>query len=396
MGGKGTEGWHLATRLVRGGTKRSQFDETSEGLFLTSGYVYDSAAQAEGSFTGDNDHLVYSRYGNPTVGMFEERMKLLDGAAFAFATASGMAAVFSALMSQLRQGDRVVASRALFGACHFVIAELLPRWGIATEFVDGTDLAEWERALAEPTQVVLLETPSNPGLEIIDLKAVCDLVHKAGARVVVDNVFATPILQRPLEFGADIVAYSATKHIDGQGRVLGGMILTDDEDFYKQQLTPFVRNTGPAISPFNAWVLLKGLETLELRVHRQCDNALTVARFLEGRKGVTRVLYPGLESHPQRDLVLAQMDGRGGTVVTFEVEGGRNAAYRLLDGLELIDISNNLGDAKSIITHPYTTTHQKVGADEKARLGITEGLVRLSVGLEDVRDIEADLARVLD
>ena len=388
--------WDLrpATRLVRGGTNRSSFDETSEGLFLTSGYVYDNAAQAEGAFTGDNDHLIYSRYGNPTVTMLEERMALLEGARFAFASASGMASVFASLMSQLEAGDRVVASRALFGACHFIVSTLLPRWGIETEFVDGTDLDQWRAALAKPTKAVLLETPSNPCLEILDLKAVCDIAHEAGAKVIIDNVFATPLLQKPMEMGADIVVYSATKHIDGQGRVLGGVVLADDEAFFKDQLTPFLRNTGPAISPFNAWVLLKGLETLDLRVERQCANALAVARHLEGKGGITRVLYPELESHPQHELAMKQMTA-GGTVVAFELEGGKEAAFGLLDSLRLIDISNNLGDAKSLITHPYTTTHQKVAAEEKARLGITEGLVRLSVGLEDARDLTDDLDQAL-
>ncbi|MEO5336209.1 MAG: O-succinylhomoserine sulfhydrylase [Magnetospirillum sp. WYHS-4] len=387
--------WRQATRLVRGGTKRSNFDETSEALFLTSGYVYKSAEEAEATFKNEVVRYQYSRFANPTVGIFEERLAALEGAEICFATASGMAAVFAGLMGMLRQGDRVVASRALFGSCYFIVNELLPRYGIEREFVDGTDLAQWEAALARPTAAVLLETPSNPCLEIIDLKAVCDLANRAGARVIVDNVFATPVLQRPLEYGAHTVVYSTTKHIDGQGRCLGGAILTNDKELFASHLMPFLRNTGPAMSPFNAWVMLKGLETLELRLARHCDNAQTVARRLIGRRGVTRVLYPTLPGHPGHALAMAQMAGKGGSVLAFEVAGGKEGAFRFLNALDLVDISNNLGDAKSLATHPATTTHQRLSAEEKARLGITDGLVRLSVGLEDPQDLIEDIDQAL-
>jgi len=384
--------WRPATRLVRGGTKRSQFDETSEAIFMTSGYVYASAEEAERAFKGEVDRFVYSRYANPTVAMFEERLGLLEGARFCNATSSGMAAVFAALASQLKAGDRVVSSLALFGSCHYVIAELLPKFGIDTEFVDGADLGQWRAALATPAQAVFLETPSNPTLEVIDIKAVCDLAHTAGGRVVVDNVFATPVLQKPLALGADIVIYSATKHIDGQGRSMGGAILTDDREFAEELLKPFLRNTGPSLSPFNAWNLLKGLETIDLRVLKMCANALDIATFLEATDGVGRVLYPGLESHPQHALAMAQMDGLGSTIVSFEVPGGRDGAFKVLNGVSIIDISNNLGDAKSLITHPATTTHQRLSAEERAVMGISDGLIRLSVGLEDPQDIKEDLA----
>ncbi len=325
--------------------------------------------------------------------MFEERLRLIEGAESCRATATGMAAVFAALMCQLRAGDRLVASRALFGSCQFVVTELLPRYGIETTTVDGSDLDQWKRALAKKTRAVFLETPSNPALEIIDLAAVCDLAHGAGARVVVDNVFATPVLQRPLSLGADIVVYSATKHIDGQGRCMGGAIL-GPAAFCNDELTPFFRNTGPSMSPFNAWVLLKGLETLEMRIARHCDNARAVAEFLAGQKRVKRVLYPALASHPQHELAMRQMKA-GGSMVSFEVEGGKAAAFRVLNALRLIDISNNLGDAKSLMCHPATTTHQRIPAEERARMGISEGLVRLSVGLEDAEDMKADLAQAL-
>ena len=386
--------WRQATRLVRGGTVRSRFAETSEALFMTSGYVYASAAEAEGAFAVSDSRFVYSRFANPTVAMFEERLALLEEARFCRATASGMAAVFAALASQLRAGDRVVASRALFGSCHYVVSEQLPRYGIEFELVDGTDMDQWRTALSRPAAAVFLETPSNPTLEVIDLAAVCDLAHRAGARVVVDNVFATPILQKPLTLGADIVVYSATKYIDGQGRSLGGAILSDDAEFVENDLTPFLRHTGPTLSPFNAWVLLKGMETLELRVRRHCSNALSISRFLGGRTDVGRVCYPGLADHPQFDLVKSQL-GEGGGVVSFELPGGKDDAFRFIDFLRLIDISNNLGDSKSLITHPATTTHQRVGAAERDRMGISDGLVRLSVGLEDVEDLKEDLEQAL-
>lgn len=392
QGDKGTA-WRPQTLAVRGGMLRSEFGETSEALFLTSGYVYTCAEDAEAAFKGDLKRYMYSRFSNPTVAMFEERLRLIEGAEACRATATGMAAVFAALMSQLRAGDRVVASRALFGSCQFIITELLPRYGIETATVDGGDLDQWKKALAKKTRAVFLETPSNPALEIIDLAAVCEIAHAGGARVVVDNVFATPVLQRPLALGADIVVYSATKHIDGQGRCLGGAIL-GPASFCNDELTPFFRNTGPSMSPFNAWVLLKGLETLDMRIARHCDSAGDIAGFLTKQKGVARVLYPFLPTHPQHALAMRQMKA-GGSIVSFDVEGGKAAAFRVLNALKLIDISNNLGDAKSLICHPATTTHQRIPAAERARMGIGEGLVRLSVGLEDVEDLKADLAQAL-
>lgn len=390
---KPTRAWRPRTAMVRGGLSRTNFRETSEALFMTSGYVYDSAQEAEHSFDGTLDRMVYSRFKNPTIAMFEARLAEIEGAPACKATASGMAAVHAALLCQVRAGDRIVASKALFGSCHWIINELMPRYGIERVFVDGTDLKAWEEALSKPTALVFLETPSNPTLEIIDLPAVCDLAHKAGAKVVVDNVFATPILQSPLQLGADIVVYSATKHMDGQGRCLGGAVLGSAE-FCNDVLGPFLRNTGPALSPFNAWVLLKGLETLDLRIERHCANALKVARFLETRPEVEQVIYPGLESHPQHELAKRQMKGWG-NVVAIRLKGGKEAAYKLMDGVEIIDISNNLGDAKSLITHPWTTTHQRLTPEDKQAMGITEGLVRLSVGLEDGDDLVEDIARAL-
>ena len=381
------------TELVRGGLSRSPFDETSEAIYLTSGYVYGSAAEAAAAFRGDIDRYVYSRYANPTVGMFEERLRMLEGSEVCRATASGMAAVNAALVSQLKAGDRVVASRALFSSCQYIIGEILPRYGVEAEFVDGTDLTAWERALSRPANVVFLETPSNPTLEIVDLRAVSELAHAAGAVVVVDNVFATPVLQRPLELGADIVVYSTTKHVDGQGRCLGGAILCSQQ-FADDHLTNYLRHTGPAGSPFNAWVMLKGLETLDLRVERHCANALDLARFMEGLPGINKVIYPGLESHPQHELAMKQM-AKGGTLIAFEVEGAQERAFAVLDALRYVDISNNLGDAKSLATHPATTTHQRFSEEERAHLGITEGLIRLSVGLEDVEDLKEDMAQAL-
>ena len=396
MGGKKSDpaNWRQSTRLVRGGTERSAFGETSEGLFLTSGYVYESAEEAEQAFKGEKQRYMYSRYANPTVTMFEKRLALLEGAETCVSTATGMAAVFAALASQLKAGDRVVSSRALFGSCLYIIAEQLPKFGIETVLVDGIDLEEWKAALSTETQCVFLETPSNPVLEIIDIQAVSDLAHEAGAKIIVDNVFATPILQRPLELGADIVMYSPTKHIDGQGRTLGGPILTNDTDFIEHDLPPICRHTGPSLSPFNAWVMLKGLETLDIRVQRHCENAHAVAGFLSNRKEITRVNYPGNKDHPQHDLAMAQM-GDGGTMVSFDIDGGKEAAFRFLNALGLIDIANNLGDAKSLATHPATTTHQRLSPEERADLNITEGLVRLSVGLEDAEDIKEDLDRAL-
>ncbi len=381
------------TEAVRGGLERSRFHETSEAIYMNSGYVYESAEEAEAAFKGDINRYVYSRYANPTISMFEERLRLIEGAEACMATSSGMAAVFAALMALLKAGDRIVASRALFGSCHFIVNDILPRYGVESEFVDGADAAQWEAALSKPAQVVFLETPSNPALEVIDLTLVCDLAHKAGAHVVIDNVFATPLLQKPMELGADVVVYSATKHIDGQGRALGGAVL-GSEEFIGGELKTFLRHTGPSLSPFNAWVLLKGLETMSLRVDRMCDNALEIARFLEGHNSIKRVLYPHLDSHPQAELARKQMS-KGGSIVSFELAGGKDAAFRLMNGLEVIDISNNLGDAKSLLTHPATTTHQRLATEERERLGITDGLLRLSVGLEDIEDLKEDLARAL-
>ena len=378
-----------ATQLVHGGLERTPYGETSEAMFLTSGFVYDSAAQAERTFLGTETHYQYSRFGNPTVAALERRLAAIEGAEACRATATGMAAVHAALMSHLRAGDRVVASRALFGSCFWIVAELLGRYGISHQFVDGADLDAWRAALAQPTAMVLLESPSNPMLELVDLRRVATLAHDAGALVVVDNVFATPLRQRPLELGADIVVYSATKHMDGQGRVLGGAVL-GPQRWIEETLQPFIRNTGPAISPFNAWVLLKGLETMELRVAAAEANARRVADALAGRAHVNRVLYPGREDHPQYDLARAQMTG-GGTLVTFELAGGKDAAFRFLDALRLVAISNNLGDSRSLATHPATTTHMRIGPEARARLGIGDGVIRLSVGLEDARDIIDDL-----
>ena len=382
-----------ATLLVHGGTERTPYGETAEALFLTSGFVYDSAEQAEATFAGTVQHYQYSRFGNPTVTMLEQRLALLEGAEACRATATGMAAVHAAMLSHLKTGDRVVAARALFGSCHWIVSTLLPRYGIKAEFVDGADLAQWRAALATPANLVLLETPSNPMLEIVDLPAVAKLAHAAGALVVVDNVFATPLLQKPFELGADVVVYSCTKHIDGQGRVLGGAVL-GRQKWVTETLQPFLRNTGPALSAFNAWLLLKGLETLALRVDAGCRSAETVAAFLAARPEVARVWYPTRADHPQHALAMAQMTG-GGTVVTFELHGGKPAAFAAMNALRLVKVSNTLGDSKSLATHPATTTHMRIGADERAKLGITDGVIRLSVGLEDVRDITDDLAAAL-
>jgi len=382
-----------ATRLVHGGITRSQHGETAEALYLTSGYVYDSAEQAEGTFAGTVDHYQYSRFANPTISMLEERLCLIEGAEACRTTATGMAAVNAALLAHLKAGDRVVASRALFGSCHWIVSTLLPKFGIRTEFVDGSDLAQWRSALATPANLVLLETPSNPMLEIVDLEAVAALAHNAGAIVVVDNVFATPLLQQPLQLGADVVVYSCTKHIDGQGRVLGGAVLSNRK-WVNDVLQPFIRNTGPAMSPFTAWVLLKGLETLALRVDACCRAAASIADFLADQPGVTRVWYPSRADHPQRALAMRQMKA-GGTVVTFEVAGGKEAAFAVMNAFGLIAVSNNLGDSKSLATHPATTTHMRIGAEERAKLGITDGVIRVSIGLEDPDDLKDDLTQAL-
>jgi len=382
-----------ATLLVQGGLERSHHGETAEALYLTSGFVYDSAEQAEATFANQVVHYQYSRFGNPTVAMLERRLALIEGAEACRATATGMAAVHAAMLSHLKAGDRVVASRALFGSCHWIVSTLLPRYGITSEFVDGGDMDQWRRALSTPANLVLLESPSNPMLEIVDLQAVADLAHAAGAIVVVDNVFATPLLQKPLELGADVVVYSCTKHIDGQGRVLGGAVL-GRQKWVDEVLQPFIRNTGPSLSPFNAWLLLKGLETLSLRVRAGCEGAERVANFLAGQPGVARVWYPTRADHPQRELAMKQMTG-GGTLVTFEVRGGKAAAFAVMNAFRLIKVSNNLGDSKSLATHPATTTHLRIGAEERAKLGITDGVIRLSVGLEDPQDIIEDLEGAL-
>lgn len=386
--------WRPKTRQVRGGHERTAFGETAEGIFLTSGFVYESAEEAAAVFSGEAEGYVYTRYGNPTISTFEERLRLLDGAEACRATASGMAAVFAAVACDASAGDRIVASRALFGSTVAVLGRLLARWGIETTFVDGRDLESWERAMERSPKFVYLETPSNPMLELVDIAAVSELAHAAGARVIVDNVFATPVLQRPLELGADIVVYSTTKHLDGQGRTLGGAVLGTAE-FIDGPLQEFQRHTGPSISPFNAWVVAKSLETLDLRVREQSRSAAALAAFLDGAPGVSRVLYPTADGHPQADLARRQMEA-GGSMVSVEIDGGRAAAFRFMNRLRLFDISNNLGDAKSLSTHPATTTHSRLTPQERQAMGISDSLVRLSVGLEDLLDLEADLAGALE
>lgn len=388
-----TSKWRPQTRAVRSGQIRSNFDETSEALFLTSGYAYASAEEAEATFKGESNHYQYSRFGNPTVSMFENRLAALEGAEACRSTSTGMSAVFFALLALLKAGDRVVAARQLFGSCHYIVSDLLPKYGVQSELVDGGDLAQWEKALSKPTQAVLFKSPSNPMLDIVDVRAVCDLAHKAGAKVVLDNAFATPILQRPLEFGADVVVHSATKYIDGQGRTLGGAVLGSKE-FILDKLQPIIRNCGPSLSPFNAWVLVKGLETLGLRIERHCANARRVADTLAAHPAIGRVLYPGRPDHPQHKLAAKQMSDFGG-VVTFDLKAGKWAAFEMLNRLQIVDISNNLGDAKSLATHPATTTHMRIGAEERTKLGITDGTIRLSVGLEDAEDVIADLVQAL-
>ena len=385
--------WRKRTLSVRGGTLRSPFQETSEALFLTSGYAYEEAEEAEARFKGESPGYQYSRFGNPTVTMFEQRMALLEGAPVARATATGMAAVTSVFLSALRTGDHVVAAKAMFGSCLHVVEQILPRFGITHTLVDGTDPAAWEAAMRPNTRMLFLETPSNPTLSIVDLKAVAKIADAHGALVVVDNAFASPALQRPIEFGAHIVVHSSTKYIDGHGRALGGVILCS-QDFLDQHLQIFIRNTGPSISPFNAWLHLKSLETLDLRMKQHCENAQKVADFLSQQKKVTKVLYPFRPDHPQHNLARAQMEGGGG-IVAFEIEGGKAAAFRLANKLGLIDISNNLGDAKSLLTHPTTTTHNRLTEDARLAQGITPGLLRISVGLEDAEDICDDLAQAI-
>jgi len=381
------------TRLVHSGSLRSQFGETSEALFLTQGYVYDSSLTAERRFKNEEPGYQYSRFSNPTVTMFEQRMAALEGAEAARATATGMAAVTTAIMGQLRAGDHVVAAKALFGSCRYVVEEHCNRYGIASTLVDGTDLTQWKDAVRPNTKTFFLESPTNPTLEVLDIKAIAEIAHAAGATLVVDNVFATPVYQRPLELGADCVVYSATKHIDGQGRCLGGVVLAS-EKFIQDNIHQLIRQTGPSLSPFNAWVLLKGLETLSVRVARQTETAATVADALAKHPKVTRLLYPGRPDHPQAALVQKQMRA-GSTLVAFEVTGGKAGAFRFQDALKLVKISNNLGDAKSLITHPATTTHQRLTPAARAELGISDGLVRLSCGLEHHDDIVEDLVAAL-
>jgi O-succinylhomoserine sulfhydrylase len=382
------------TELVHAGGMRSPFGETSEALFLTQGFVYDTAEQCEARFKGEEPGYLYSRFSNPTVAMFERRMATFEGAEAARATATGMAAVTTSLVGQLRAGDHVVAAKALFGSCRWVVEEFLPRFGVPSTLVDGTDLDQWQKAVRPNTKAFFLESPTNPVLEVIDIAAVAKIAHSVGATLVVDNVFATPMWQSPLTLGADVVVYSATKHIDGQGRCLGGIILSS-EKFIQDNIHQFIRQTGPSMSPFNAWVLLKGLETLHLRVRRQTDTAAVVATALAGHPKITRLIYPGRPDHPQADIVRRQMRG-GSTLVAFEVAGGKAGTFRFLNALKLLRITNNLGDAKSLVTHPATTTHQRLTPQARAELGITDGIVRFSAGLEHPDDITADLMAALE
>ncbi|WP_164934751.1 O-succinylhomoserine sulfhydrylase [Bradyrhizobium zhanjiangense] len=382
------------TRLVHSGTLRSQYGETSEALFLTQGYVYNSAEECEARFKGEDPGFIYSRYSNPTIAMFERRMIELEGAEAARSAATGMAAVTTAILAPLKAGDHVVASRALFGSCLYVVQDLLPRYGIETTLVDGLDLDQWQRALKPNTKTFFLESPTNPTLDVLDIPGIAEIAHKGGARLVVDNVFATPIWQSPLALGADVVVYSATKHIDGQGRCLGGIILSS-EAFIAEHIHNFMRQTGPSISPFNAWVLLKGLETLGVRVRAQTDTAARIAEALASHPKISRLVYPGRADHPQAALVKKQMRG-GSTLVGFEVKGGKQAAFRVLNALKLAKISNNLGDAKSLVTHPATTTHQRLKPEDRAALGISEGFIRFSAGLEHADDLIEDLTAALE
>lgn len=390
-----SDSWNKRTKLVHGGARRSQYNEVSEAIFLTQGFVYDTAEQAEQRFieTGE-DEFIYARYGNPTVAMFEERIASLEGTEDAFATASGMAAVNGALVSALKAGDHVVAAKALFGSCLYILEDILVRFGVEVTLVDGTNLEEWKAAIREDTKMVFFESLSNPTLEVIDIKSVADLAHAVGALVVVDNVFSTPVFSRAVELGADVIVYSATKHIDGQGRALGGVILGTKE-FIRGTVEPYLKHTGAAMSPFTAWIMLKGLETIDLRVRAQAASALQVAEALQGHDKLSRVIYPGLADHAQNALAIAQMD-QGGTVLSLELKGGQEAAFKFLNALEIAVISNNLGDAKSIVTHPATTTHQRLPDAQKAELGITPGLIRFSVGLEDAGDLIKDALAALD
>ena len=383
------------TKMVHAGVRRSQYGEVSEGVFLTQGFVYDSAEQAEARFLeAGEDEFIYARYGNPTIAMFQDRIAALEGAEDAFATASGMAAVSGALCAMVNAGDHIVAARALFGSCLYVLEEVLSRFGVEVSFVDGTDLDQWRSAIRPSTKVVFFETVSNPTLEVIDIAAVSKLAHAAGAKVVVDNVFATPVFSKAFRQGADVVVYSATKHIDGQGRMLGGVILGTQE-FIRKTVEPYMKHTGGAMSPFTAWVMLKGLETIELRVRAQAQTAKAIADRLTGHEKLCRVIYPGHSSHPQHALTIAQME-QGGTVLAMDLEGGKKAAFEFLNSLEIAIISNNLGDAKSIVTHPATTTHQRLPEDQKKALGITDGLIRFSAGLEHPDDLIDDILQALE
>ena len=386
-----TDGWRPATRAIRGGTARSEWGETSEALFLTSGYAYDCAGDAAARFAGEQAGMTYSRLQNPTVEMLEQRIALIEGAEACRVQSSGMAAMTAAMLCQLSAGDHVVAGRAAFGSCRWLVDTLLPRFGIATTTIDGRDVDQWRGAIQPNTRVFFFETPANPTMDIVDLRAVCTLAREHNITSVVDNAFATPALQRPMEFGADVTAYSATKMMDGQGRVLAGAIC-GTEDFILNTLLPFTRNTGPVLSPFNAWVVLKGLETLDLRIRRQSENALTVGRFLEAR--VPRLLHPGLPSHPQHTLAMSQMD-MAGCIFAFGVDGGRRQAHGLLDALQIIDISNNIGDSRSLMTHPASTTHSGLTEEARAEMGIDEGMLRINIGLEDPQDLIDDLDQAL-
>ncbi|WP_299624036.1 O-succinylhomoserine sulfhydrylase [uncultured Tateyamaria sp.] len=391
-----SDNWKPRTRAVHGGTRRSQYGEVSEAIFLTQGFVYDSAEAAEARFNeAGPDEFIYARYGNPTVRMFEERMALLEGAEDAFATASGMAAVSGALAAMLKAGDRVVSARALFGSCLYVLEEILTRYGVEVEFVDGTDLAAWEAAITPGTRAVFFESLSNPTLEVVDIQSVSALAHKVGATVLVDNVFATPVFSNAIAQGADVVIYSTTKHVDGQGRALGGVIM-GTEEFIRKTVEPYMKHTGGSMSPFTAWVMLKGLETMELRVRAQAATAQKLAQVLHGHDALSRVIYPGHPSHAQNGLIQTQMGGKGGTVLSLDLKGGQAAAFAFLNALTIPVISNNLGDAKSILTHPATTTHQRLPQDQKDLLGITPGLVRMSVGIEDADDLVADVLQALE
>lgn len=390
-----SDDWNARTKLVHGGTRRSQYNEVSEAIFLTQGFVYDNAEQAEARFLESGpDEFIYARYGNPTVAMFEDRIAAIEGAEAAFATASGMAAVSGALISMLRAGDHVVAARALFGSCLYVLEDILTRFGVEVTFVDGTDLKAWAAAVRADTKLVFFETIANPTLEVVDIAGVARIAHAVGAKVVIDNVFATPVFSRAIEQGADVVVYSATKHIDGQGRALGGVIL-GTTDYIRKTVEPYMKHTGGSMSPFTAWVMLKGLETIDLRVRAQAASALAITDGLQNHPKLARTIYPGHPSHAQNDLVARQM-GKGGTVLSLELKGGKEAAFAFLNALKIVLISNNLGDAKSIITHPATTTHQRLSDEQKAVLGISPGLVRFSVGIEDTDDLLADVMQALN